>query len=770
MIGICVGILLTGLMPVSLPVWVLVIATVLLLFLLQRFYVSGYSSSLWSVQLAGLLFGFVFASCWGKWMLSERLPAGHSPVDLIVVGEVDSLPQQFGDVQRFDFRIASFSPGEEQSSAVLPDSVRSLSRVRLSWYRSDIHLKPGELWQLSIRLKPVHGMSNPGAADYEVRLFSEGIGATGYIRDPQNARLLGENCSVDRLRYQLLNWINGRQLTGQTAVTLRALLLGDKSGLEHAQWDLLADTGTVHLVVISGLHIGLVCLFGYLIGSVLQWLLLQCRLKSVVDVRVWKIMPALLLAFFYAALAGFSIPTQRALIMVAAILISPMLSMHLTLWQRFFLALTAVLLIQPLAFYQAGFWLSFGAVAVLIAAIQSADGAAMRFWQLIKAQWVVFIGLLPLLIVWLGEVSVSAPLVNLVAVPYVSFVLLPGAVIGCLLSVISPESGTAVLELLVSLFWSFLTVANEWLPQRLSVGNPGLWSVGLAFGGALLMVQGRIVFFRWLGVFLFVPVLLPDVEAVPEGEFRAMVIDVGQGLSVLVETRDHTLLYDTGKAYRSGGSVARFSVIPVLQERNLTRLDRLVISHGDNDHAGGYRDVVDEVDVGRLESGSEDWRSKFAAENCRSGEVWRWNGVEFRYIHPEQPVIANDNNDSCVLHIRSAGCSLMIPGDIEAVIERQIITAMPDSDAYWLIASHHGSSSSSTQDWLKVVAPEVVIFSAGAANRYGHPAAAVVDRVEALDQRWYNTASSGAVILEESASGCVERAHREEKKRYWSAG
>lgn len=765
MIGICVGILLVGLMPVSISFWLIGLFVLCCgVLLLYRADARGWRSRC-LIQFQGFLFGVVFAGCWGHWQMAHRLPVHSGPVDLVVIGEIISLPQVYSDLQRFDFRLIDI-----HSEGPVDDTVARLSRVRLNWYRHSVPLVPGDIWQVRVRLKPVQGMSNPGAQDYQARLFSEGIGAVGYVRDVEHSERLGQSSGLSTLRYEFRQWLEAQPLSVDTRATLKALLLGDKTGLQTQHWQLLRDTGTVHLVVISGLHVGLVCLIGYLVGALLQWGLLLIGVRASADIRAVRVLPALMLAALYAGLAGFSVPTQRALVMAVALLVPPLFNLHMTLWQRFILALVVVLLLQPLSFLQPGFWLSFGAVAVLISGFAVKERQQGVVLPLVAAQWMVFLGLFPLLLIWLGSVAPSGPLVNMLAVPFVSFILLPGAVLGCLLLPFNSVVAGTILDSVVALFWSVLSTAVEWLPAELALVEPPLWSALLAYLGVILLLQSRAVFFRWIGVFMFVPLIFPVRDIPQYGSFRATVIDVGQGLSVLVETRDFSLLYDTGRAFRSGGSVAGFSVLPVLRHQGIRRLDRLVISHGDNDHAGGYHEVAAATDVLMLESGSERWREQNAASVCQSGELWRWNGVEFRYIHPAYLRQPDENNRSCVLYIRTPQCSLLIPGDIETDVEHLILRQQPGLQIDWLVASHHGSNTSTSERWLASLDPGLVIFSAGLNNRYGHPAADVVERVAAQGVRWVNTANAGAVILESSADGCIERHHRREKKRYWSAG
>ncbi|MEH6575762.1 MAG: DNA internalization-related competence protein ComEC/Rec2 [Amphritea sp.] len=526
----------------------------------------------------------------------------------------------------------------------------------------------------------------------------------------------------------------------------------------------------VHLIVISGLHIGIACLLGYLLGVLLQAVVGRLRPASS-DLRLLRVIPALLFATGYAALAGFSIPTQRALVMAIMLLIPPLFNLMPSLWQRWWLALTVVLVWQPLSINQAGLWLSFTAVAALLLIYQSGSnrGRWSKVYQVLLSQRAIFIGLLPLLVMFSGGFSVWAPLINLLAIPYVSFILLPASLLLLAMLPLYPDLIVFILDALIWVFWAGLDlVAGE--QALIDVPSRSIWVIITASIGALLLVLPRLVFFRLLGCFLLLPLIKPASSLPENGMFRAWVFDVGQGLSVMVQTRHHLLLYDTGAGFRTGGGVALYSVIPAMQSMGLRRIDRLVISHADNDHAGGYAVIAEAFEVGLLESGSPKWRRRNAANACDSGQRWRWDGVAFQYVHPQKAAVKSENNNSCVLLVESAGCSLLIPGDIESVVEHQILSEIPQLNVHWLIASHHGSRFSSDKRWLQGLDPQEVIFSAGLSNSYGHPAPEVVSRVQAQGSRWRSTASAGAVLLEEIVAGCHSSAYRDEKKRYWSDG
>lgn len=759
MIGIAFGVLLVAWLPQLLPlsILVLLVAAVGLCFLP----VCGrFLSVTKRRQIAGLIFGFVYASGWGYLNLSQRMPMGLSAQELSVIGTVSGLPEHRPGLVRFRFEVERYSP-------LLPGV--DLKHLQLSWYTPQSEIIPGQQWQLMVRLKPPRGLMNPGGSDYETRLFADRVNARGYILSAQllNGPQESGRQRVEYLRYSIGKWLGQLLLGDRTDATIRALLLGDKQGLDDEQWQILRQTGTVHLVVISGLHIAIACLLGYWLGGTLQWLAGRF-IPGQSDIRAYRIIPALLLALGYALLAGFSIPTQRALVMALAMLLPALLNRHMGIWQRYQLALVIVLLIQPLSFYQPGFWLSFAAVGVLLLSASASAGKTL-FKTIIATQWSVFLGLFPLLLLWLGQVALIAPLVNIVAIPLLTFILIPGVMLGLLLCLTDPVSGAGLLNGLSDNFWLLLQLCAPADGEGVLSGRPSLLPVLLGALAVVLLNLPRWAGFSVFSLFILTALLVPPKKVIVQGDFRATVADVGQGLAVLVETSNKVLLFDAGAAYR-GHSIARFTLLPMLESRQISRLDRLIISHKDNDHAGGYSDLVAAVAVTDTDSGSPVIRRSVSARRCVSGDSWEWDGVRFSYIHPSGLKPTTENNRSCVLLVQSANCSMVIPGDIETSVESQILREQPELNVNWLVAAHHGSRFSSQTDWLSQLNPEWVLFSSGFDNPYGHPAAEVIERLRGLKLNWLNTADKGALIIKSTADRCLTETYRDQKKRYWSAG
>lgn len=755
MIGICLGIALAAFLTELPVVWFTAILVLIAIFI----YLRGQTSKL---KFGGvLLIGFCYGVAWGQWNLYHRLPPSSELVEIVVVGEITGIPQNDDRISRFMFDVEQVEGGSAQV-------VSRLRRLKLSWYNSEKELSPGQRWRLTVRLKPPVGLQNPGAADYTLHMLQRSVDAKGYVRNKDVMEVLTPAAfSIDRWRYQLLGEIQALSLSSTAKATLSALLLGEKSALSDPQWRLLRDTGTVHLIIISGLHISIICLIGYFLGGMAQKSL--ARVFRVVDQRWWRIIPALMLAIAYALIAGFSLPTQRAVVMIAALLLPGLLGVYLTLWQRWWLALTAVLMLQPLSVYQPGLWLSFTAVAALISlSSQSSNQTWLdRLQLLMRSQWVVFIGLLPWLLFFTGEVAPWSALINLVAIPFLTFVFLPAILLLLALWPMFSEVAGAGLEGMINFFWSGL----EWFVQFTGpalVLDISLWTVVLITPGVMLLLLGMFRF-RWLGLFMALPLLSASAVKGPEVGFQAWIYDVGQGLAVLIQTENHALLYDTGAGFRSGGGVAQFTVVPALAASGISYLDNLIVSHADNDHAGGFIVIRQNIELQQVEGGSRSWRKRYGAAECQHGKEWYYDDVRFRFIQPGKPFPVNENNSSCVLLVESGGCSLLIPGDIESAVETQILNRYPGLKVDWLVAAHHGSRSSTSLAWLQQLQPKEVFFSAGLLNRYGHPAAEIVSRVEAVGAGWRNTAQGGAILLREASGGCTSESLSTLKKRYWTA-
>jgi competence protein ComEC len=633
-------------------------------------------------------------------------------------------------------------------------NARLPKRIRVSWHGGP-EVRSGERWRLAVTLKRPSGLLNFHGFDQEAWLLAQRIGATGSVKDGERLSP-ARHAWRDTVRQRLI----AVDAQGREA-GLAALVLGDGSGLAAEDWQVLQDTGTVHLLVISGQHIGL------LAGLVYGLVALLARYGF--WPRMWPWLPwacglAFASALGYGLLAGFGVPVQRACVMVGLVLLWRLRFRHLGFWWPLLLALNGVLILEPLASLQPGFWLSFTAVAVLILAFGGRLGP-WGVWQAwTRPQWLIAIGLLPVLLVLGLPISVSAPLANLVAVPWISLVVLPLALLGTAMLPL-PYLGEGLLWLaggaLDALFLGLAWLAGQvpaWIPADVPLGY---WLISLM--GAVLLLMPKGVPFRLLGWPMLLLAVFPPREPVPHGRVEVVQLDVGQGQSLILRTRHHTLLYDAG--LRSGTvDLGARVVLPSLKKLGVESLDMMLLSHADADHAGGAAAVARGVPIKRVVGGETEGLPAFlGAQPCISGEQWEWDGVSFELWQWSEAI--NGNPKSCVLQVQANGERLLLTGDIDRAAERAFLDSPLAVRTDWLQAPHHGSRSSSSWPFLRRLAPTSVLISRGRGNAFGHPHAQVVERYQTLGSQLYDSAEHGAVRLQLGAflPPIVARSQR----RFW---
>ncbi|AFN78592.1 DNA internalization-related competence protein ComEC/Rec2 [Stutzerimonas stutzeri DSM 10701] len=734
MLALAAGLLLLRFLP-QLPSfgWLLALAPVGLLLLPFR----------WR-PLAFFLFGLVWACLNAQWALDDRLPVDLDGRTFWLEGQVTGLPDRRGDVVRFELEDI------HSRHAGLP------SRIRLAWYGGP-EIRSGERWRLAARLKRPSGMVNPSAFDYEAWLLARRIGATGTIKAGERiAEAASSGAWRDRLRQRLLTVeAHGR------AGAIAALVVGDGSGLSTADWRVLQDTGTVHLMVISGQHVGMLAGLLYAVVLLLaRWGIWPQRLPWL----PWACGLAFAGALGYGWLAGFEVPVRRACLMVAIVLLWRLRFRHLGVWLPLLIALVGVLMVDPLASLQPGFWLSFVAVALLIWIFRGRLGVPSWWRALLYAQWAMALGLLPAMLVLGLPVSLSGPLANLLAVPWISVLVVPLALLGSFLLWV-PWLGEALLWLaggLLAVLFELLALIAGWQPAWLASALP-LWAWSLVALGTLVLLLPAGVPLRVLGTLLLAPLLFAPDSRPEQGRAEVWVFDVGQGLSVLVRTRDHALLYDAGPRY-GDFDIGERVVFPSLRQLGLERLDLMMLSHADSDHAGGALAIQRAMPVGAVLSGEpERLPAALDARSCRTGQRWTWNQVNFSVWR--WPQATNGNQASCVLMVEAAGERLLLTGDIDAQAERALVDGGMEVNARWLLAPHHGSNSSSSAVFLAAVAADGALISRSSHNAFGHPHPAVLKRLQNAGAELHDTAEHGALSLQLGAFGGARRMRDE--PRFW---
>lgn len=716
--------------------------------------------------------GFLWVVLRAHCLVLHILPPALEGETLVVHGTVAGLPESDARRTRFDFLVSRVEP---PSPAVSRPSFAA--RVRLSWYRDAPRLAPGERWRLRVRLKRPRGRVNPGGFDYEAWLFHHAIAATGYVVHGADSRLEAHATRVGltALRAHIARAVAVHLAGEPMAPIVAALAVGDRSAMSREHWRVLRATGTSHLMAISGLHVGLVAGLVYFAVARL-WCLTPAPVLWLAAPRA-AALAALAAALGYAGLAGFSLPTQRALVMLAVVLGAVAACRRVRPSTSLCVALAAVLLLDPLAVVSAGFWLSFAAVAVILWGMtgRSAEPRAARarrlWWRWGRVHYLAAVGLAPITLGVFFEYPLVSPLANALAVPWAGLVLVPLALASALLILPFPSLGGALLTLARhaadALWWFLEGLASLDLSVRPAAAGSTLALVAACVGVCLLLAP-RALPGRALGVLWLLPLLANSAPRPHRGDVWLTVLDVGQGLAAVVRTRRHVLVYDTGPRYPGGFDAGRDVLAPYLESLGIERIDRLLISHHHADHTGGAAGLLARVPAGDVMTNVASWRD--AGVPCRAGRRWRWDGVDFLVLHPARGDDAQGNDASCVLRIEGAGGRLLLPGDVESRAESAMLSrAAPWLRAEVLVVPHHGARTSSAAPFLDAVAPEVALFAVGYRNRFGFPHAEVLRRLERRHVRMLETARHGAITLEiDAEKGVLEpRLERIARSRLW---
>ncbi|MFT4815615.1 MAG: competence protein ComEC [Pseudohongiellaceae bacterium] len=737
--------------------------------------------------------GVVWHLNWASDLIGKRLPEILEGETLQVEGVVTGLPERSLIAQNFQFEIL------HAPSGFFP------RKVILNYYGGATVI-PGQYWRFAVRLNRPHGFSNPGGFDYEAWLFQRGISARGYVRDSLSNQLIADPSTtvgfpasvwLHSARYSLRIKLQRMLADSEYGGLLIALLLGDRSAISKDSWELFTATGSNHLFVISGLHIGMISGFAFwlaLVGGRLA------RISRLVPAQKFAAFFALGAAFIYALLAGFSLPTQRAFIMIGVLICGLFWNARYQVSFRILLAVFVVLLLNPLALTSSGFWLSFIAVAALLAFAgsfqtrTSIDQIEVSFGERLKGtarlfvqpQLIVFVALGVPLIFFTQQLSLLAPVVNIIAIPVVGFLIVPVCFASLLVSFVHEPAAIlllAVADGTISLLIGFMEFLVAWGADsfQLQVARPNSWNVLALFFAVLLLLLPEAVCRRALVIPLMLCVLpIPERFKSSAGEnkfLRVHVVDVGQGLAVIIQTRHHALLYDTGANLSPDFNIGSAVVVPALRSLGIHALDVVVVSHGDNDHAGGLLGIEPKLRIRKLISNRKDLSTKLPVQLCTHNKGWNWDGVEFRFLQSAVEH-SSENNNSCVLQIRSKVGNVLLPGDIESQAEAQLARNYGrELTSEVLLAPHHGSRSSSSYALLKRVEPSFVVFSAGYHNSFGHPHEAVVTRYGEFASKTLNTADSGMISFEFSEKINEDGAqkdqsihisqYRKQNSRYW---
>nr|WP_324258768.1 DNA internalization-related competence protein ComEC/Rec2 [Cellvibrio fontiphilus] len=760
---------------------------------------------LWFALAFGL--GLAWGLIAGHDLVDQQLPEVLVGQDLQVTGYISGLPERDSRRLRFDFRPVSIvdARGKSLARADMPD------KLQLSWYLpsgyggfADKKAAPsvlpplviGEYWQLRVRLKRPRGFVNPAGFDYQAWLLRQGIGATGYVLAGGDNHALATPRQIfhwqdwiNQQRQKLQEWVLANTGSSERGI-LVALLIGESSLVEKAQWQRMQQTGTSHLIAISGLHVGFLAIFGFYVGLLLGKCIQLVWHACPAQVFAW--LGALVCAGFYSALAGFNIPTMRTFIMLGLFYAACLARRHIGISDIFCWSLALIVLLDPLAAYDMGFWLSFGAVALLLvyfsgrlmpkASLQPWAGFSVKdaIWGFVRSQWVMFIGLILPLSLLVSTVSLVAPIANALAIPLITFLVVPLLLVGAALgdswlfaskSLLSMAAGA--MEYLAQVLDFLLAQAGSWA-SPLVVFSPWLLPLLALSIAVMLLPRGLLPRqFAWLGLVLVAGlnffVLPPKTD-----DLTITFLDVGQGTAIVVQVGSRTLVYDTGPQYTRSFDAGSAIVAPYLQVQGISAIDVLVISHRDMDHAGGVNGLLDKISVEALYEGEFGRESNFSADvpqarNCHETPPWDWQGVGFRFLTASVYLRHKSNNQSCVLLISYGNQHILLPGDIETSVEHQLLyTGQVPSQVALVAAAHHGSRSSSGELWVAHTKPRYVVYSAAYRSQHGHPHPQIRARYEAAGSTAFNTAEQGALRFRWRGQQLhAVESQRETARRYW---
>ncbi len=758
---------------------------------------------LWNA-VAGVALGGTWAATIGAQRVADGWPSAYEGIDVIATGYVANMPSLGTQSQRMQFVIE----GNDVDTAL------NGKTVLLSWYYGSFIMQPAQRYRLTFRAKQRHGGLNPGGFDYELWLVSRGIAATGYIRDKANAPLDLDTQTasflpqVERIRARVRERLFATAPTPDGARWAAALALGDQRSLSDVDWQRYNATGTGHLLAVSGTHITL-------IAALLAWLAARWwqskpqRLLRL-PVQTLRLNVMLVSSGIYALIAGWALPAQRTVLMLAVVWWSLRLMARPAAWHVMASSAAVALVFDPMAVISPSFWLSYGAVAVLIAIELRASVSQILSnpeqaptvkksdwqikWNVIKnaarSQLLLTLALVPLGAVFFNQISVVSPLANAVAIPIMGWVSTPLALLAALLSLLWGGMAAAFMQALLAVQHGVDWVLDAllWLPySQLRVPTtPLLWAAfGLlcAVGCALLHKIWRVISMTGVLVYVVGAFVFANFYNAPNDaqlSWRVVFLDVGQGSAVAVHSQGKTLLFDAGPRYSADSDGAARVIVPYLHAAGVQRIDHVILSHADEDHTGGTRSLLARMAIGQW------WHSLSAVHPllralpttqlpCEAGKRLQWAGLQLHWLHPPAAINHNDhktNAVSCVLRISDTASggktTVLLTGDIEAQQEAELIARnASDLAAQIVMAPHHGSKTSSTPAFLQAVNPLHVVMQNGYRNRYGHPHPNVSQRYLDAGITQWRSDLDGAVVLDVQSDGFNLFSWRTQAQRYW---
>lgn len=702
--------------------------------------------------------------------LKHSIPCDLETKKIIVAGTITSLVEiAANNKASFDFVI----------DKVLNNEIvwKMPAKVRLSWQNPPQRLRPGEQWVLKVKLKPPRNYANPGSFDVQKFYWQQRIVGLGYVVvDIQNKLIKNNvyNSPINYMRQYLLGCAQQILKDRAFAGVIISFILGTKHKISHEQFKIMQQTGTSHLLAISGLHMGILASISFAFIH-----------------KLWRIVPrgilryaspvvaahgAVIVTLSYALLAGFGVATQRAFIMLSVFLASYIFKRNLAARHGYFLALALIIIWDPFAVLSLAFWFSFLAVGFLIFVNVGRSRVDSKFdyvlrWS--KPYIVLMVALFPINVLFFAQSSIVAPLANAIAIPWVSILVIPSSIIGLLIMPLFPSLASYILnfsERLFSCLWPILLQLSKFPVYKWQVPEAQIWLIILlAFIGAVWLFVPIGIASRWWGILNFLPMLFIKITHVPYGQAEFTLLDVGQGLATVVRTQYHTLVYDTGAKLSLDFDLGAKVVIPFLDTKGIKEIDTLIISHGDNDHIGGAQSILKQIPVNTLLTSDLNDLPEHKPLLCVAGQQWQWDGVNFEILHPQKATNSKKRNDnSCVLLIESGKHKILLTGDIETNSEQELIshhTVRLPVDI--LLVPHHGSKTSSSWEFINQVNPKYALIPVGYKNQYGHPKAEVITRYNEIGATVLTNIEHGAISFTLGGDLLVPSLFKHHHKRFW---
>lgn len=717
--------------------------------------------------------GFVWTFIFVHSMMVWSLPIEWEGKPLEVIGYIASLPVTDPIQTHFLFELKKVKLDKQ--------IIQNNALIKISWRQpaGQHQIKVGDKWQFNVRLKRIHGTQNPGGFDYEAWALQKRLLATGYILSNKNNQFISHSWRynlIDQFRQMLYQRIQTYLPNSKTAPWLMALMLGERNNISEKDWQVLRNTGTNHLMAIAGLHIAVIFGMTHLITAWIwrriPFLLLRFPAQYAAAYA------ALIIAIFYSALAGFSIPTQRACYMLTIFILMLLKKRIVNSWHVWSTSLGIMLLNNPLIVLTESFWLSFGTIALIIYGMGGRLKPRGWWWKWGRVQWVISLGLVPFTLFLFQQSSMISFIANSIAIPWVEFLILPFCFLSTVFVLLVPSvsmwlifiADKSCYGLWVLLSWISQLPFSSW---HQVIPNAVILIQTLC--GCLLLLLPNGFPGRWLGIFWILPLLVYQPSKPALGDYWLTLLDVGQGLSAVIQTKTHVLVYDAGPKFQGNVDMGESVVLPYLYTQNTRQIDMLVISHGDNDHIGGVAALLNSLSIQSVKTSVPqklllfNQRFHFNVDYCLAGETWQWDQVTFSFLYPTSKMLSLGNNSSCILQISNGSQTILLTGDIEKLAEKKLLMTTIPLSADILIAPHHGSRTSGLKEFITAVHPSFVLYAIGYRNRYHFPHQTIVKSYEELKSTQLDTVSAGAIQfkLERDKTISQPALYRLTHKKYW---